>query len=491
MKKEEILSKIALSRGIYFPSAEVFSNRIAGLWEYGPIGVRIFNNFLNKWRQLLYEINAQEISGSTILPKIVVEASGHIKNFFDYTIKCEHCGAIYRVDKLIEEETGENVEGLSVEEYYNLIEKEKIKCPSCKRQFTRNSKIEKYSLMISVNVADETAFLRPEACQSIYLDFQRIYSITGQLPLAIAQTGKAYRNEISPRKNLIRERELYQSDIEVFFLPSQENSFLPNENIKIRVISGEEEYIITGKEGREKGVLESNVSAYYIPLWQSFLVGLGFKPEEIRFRKLIKDKPFYAKESYDVEIKSEDDWIEVTAINHRGDHDLKSYMSKGAEIKPINGEIPNVFEISAGTDRIIYLLLLNSLHSDEKRNWLSLRGSMAPYPVALFPLLNKEELVNKAKEIIGKSKYKQYIYFLNTGNIGKSYRKSEEIGVPIAFTVDYQTIEDNTITVRDRETMEQFRINADKVDEIIELLLNDCTYKELKEKYYGKDKKQS
>ncbi len=482
MKKDEIINKIALTRGIYFPSAEVFTDRIAGFWEYGPIGARIFNNFLKKWRALLNEINAYEIIGSTIVPKIVVEASGHIKNFFDYTIQCEHCGSIFRVDKIIEEQTGENAEGLSVEEFYDIIEKEKIKCPSCGNLFTRKSKIDKYNLMIEANVAGEKAFLRPEACQSIYLDFQRVYSISGQLPLIIAQTGKAYRNELSPRNNLIRERELHQSDIEVFFLPSQEKEFTVDESTKVNFVFNGMEYKLSGKEALASGIIESNLSAHFIPIWQRFLESIGFKPEEIRFRKLVKDKPFYAKESYDVEVFSNDEWIEITAINHRGDHDLKSYEEKGANIKKINDQLPNVFEISAGTDRIIYTLLINSLKQDEKRNWLSLKGSIAPYPAAIFPLLNRDELVKKAIDILNNSRFKSEIYFLNTGNIGKSYRKSEEIGIPVAFTVDYQTLQDNTVTIRDRETMEQFRVSIDKIDGIIEDILNDKSYEELKAK---------
>ncbi|MCW1292424.1 MAG: glycine--tRNA ligase [Candidatus Rehaiarchaeum fermentans] len=457
MTEEEELKSIAYRRGIFFPSAEIFGG-ISGFFEYGPIGLRIFNNVINEWRKFLYRINAIEISGCIILPQIVMQASGHVNNFFDYVIKCNKCGAINRIDKLIEEQLNINVEGENEEYFKKILKENKVKCPGCGNIFSPESEIFKYNLMMKTNVANEEAFLRPEACQSIFLDFNRIYSIEGKLPLIIAQVGKAFRNEISPRNYLIRERELYQNDIEVFF---EEDNFEPSD-LKFNLFIDKNNYL-SGKEALEKGLLESKVSSHFIPLWNEFLVSLGFKQEEIRFRKLDKDKAFYAKEAYDVEIFDGKNWVEVTAINHRGKHDLSRYAEFGAKLS----KITNIFEISCGTDRLIYLLLLKSIRKDEKRTWLSLNNKIAPYAAEIVVVVKKDELIKKALEIYNKIENKEDVYLLISDNIGKAYRKGEEIGIPFAFTIDYQTLEDNTVTIRDRETTQQKRINSEEINDLV------------------------
>lgn len=456
--KDEEVRAIAYRRGIFFPSSEIF-NGIAGLFEYGPVGVRIFNKVVNEWRKFLNEIGAQEISGSVILPKAVVTASGHLDNFNDYAIKCKRCGTISRIDKVIEEQFKINTEGYNEEQFKEFIKTHHVKCPSCKNVFDEDTPIFKYNLMIKTEVGGEEAYLRPEACQSIFLDFDRIFSIEGRLPLIIAQVGKAFRNEISPRNTLLRERELYQNDIEVFF---EEDDFEPSE-LKFNLTIGENTYEISGKEAYEKGFLESKVAAHFIPLWNNFIVSLGFDPKDLRFRKLSQEKAFYAKEAYDFEIFDGEEWIEVTAINHRDKYDLGRYSQFGAKIS----RITNIFEISCGTDRLIYLLLLKSLRKDEKRTWFSLKGNVSPYACELTIVVKKEELINKAKEIYDKIEDKTDVYLLLSDNIGKAYRKGEEIGVPFAFTVDYQTLSDNTITIRDRETMKQVRVKVEDINKII------------------------
>ncbi len=459
--------RIALNRGLFFPSAEIFGSNMGGFWDYGPLGFKIFNNILNVWREFLKRLNAVEISGSTILPRKVLKASGHEENFFDLTITCDKCGSIYRVDKLLEKYV-DNIEGLSPDEYMQLIDKYHVSCPKCGGKLNN---IKKFYLMFGLKVGlteDANAYLRPEACQSIFLDFKRVFEANDRkFPLAIAQVGKAYRNEISPRNNLIRQREFYHSDVEIFF--DDESVFADIDDVKLNILDQDKMISMTASDALKINLISHDVTAYALSKFMTFLLSLGIESSKIRFRKLYQDKAFYAEEAFDAEVQKGDEWVEVAACNYRGDYDLSSYEKLGADIIKINGKIPKIFELSAGADRIFYIVLYNSLRQDKERTWLSLKYRLAPYRAALFPLLSKEELEKLSESILNKSKYKDEIYYLYNGSIGKRYRKSDEVGIPLAFTVDYQTLEDSTVTVRDRDTMEQFRIKIDDIDNLIEM----------------------
>ncbi len=216
-----------------------------------------------------------------------------------------------------------------------------------------------------------------------------------------------------------------------------------------------------------KQVIKSNVTAYGIAKVHEFLLRVGFNNQEIRYRKLYEDKAFYSKESFDIEIKKEDQWIELVACNNRGEHDLSAYEEKGAKGLRVEGKIPQIFEISMGTDRLFYLLLFSSFRKDENRAWLSMNSAISPFKAAIFPLVSKDNLDVKAMSIFNGSRFRNDILYSDNGSIGKRYRRAEEIGIKIAFTVDYDTMADNTITVRESDSMKQFRINADKLDLVI------------------------
>jgi glycyl-tRNA synthetase len=480
-ERDEELLRIALSRGIFFHSSEVFSDNVAGFWDYGPIGVRILNNLLEQWRQTVYSMNGLEISGSVILPRIVLQASGHEDNFFDMEIKCNKCGTVYRVDKLLEEkDSSKNFEGLTEEEYLKYIKEYSIKCSKCGGELDG---IKKFGTMFPVKVGDDLeAYLRPEACQSIFLDFKRVFEAYGKkLPMAIAQVGKAFRNEISPRNNLLRQREFYQNDIEIFFI---EDDFKVEKDYKINVYDKKDKDLtaIGIKDALSKGVIKSSVTAYGISKIHGFLLNVGFKNENIRYRKLYEDKAFYSKESFDVEIRKQDLWVELIACNNRGEHDLLSYEKYGAKGLRVDGKIPQIFEISMGTDRLFYLLLFSSFRKDEQRAWLSMNSIISPFKAAVFPLVSKDDLDVKANSLFESSKYKNDILYSDNGSIGKRYRRAEEVGIKIAFTVDYDTMKDDTITVRESDSMKQFRIDSNKMDMVIfESALND--FEGLRKKY--------
>ncbi len=479
--RDEELLRIALSRGIFFHSSEIFSDNISGFWDYGPIGVRILNNLLEQWRQTVYSMNGLEISGSVVLPKIVLQASGHEENFFDMEIKCKNCGAVYRVDKLLEEkDSSKNFEGLTDEQYFDYIKQYNIKCSKCGGEL---GEIKKFGTMFSLKVGEDVqAYLRPEACQSIFLDFKRIFEVYGKkFPMVIAQVGKAFRNEISPRNTLLRQREFYQNDIEIFFT---EDNFNLDNDYEIKIYDKEDKSIdkISIKDALSKGIIKSNVTAYGISKIQEFLLRVGFKDEEIRYRKLYEDKAFYSKESFDIEIKKQDSWVELVACNNRGEHDLLSYEKYGAKGLRIEGNIPQIFEISMGTDRLFYLLLFSSFRKDDQRSWFSLNSAVSPYKAAIFPLVSKDNLDVKAKAMFESSMHKNNILYSETGSIGKRYRRAEEVGIKIAFTVDYDTVEDGTITVRESDSMKQFRISSNNLDRFI-FDSSSVSFDELRKRY--------
>jgi glycyl-tRNA synthetase len=470
---DDNLVKVALSRGFFFPSAEIFGNTLGGIWDYGPLGLRVLNNVIKEWRTVLHDIGAIEIAGGLILPKKVLQASGHESNFFDVAILCDKCGAVYRVDKLLEnKEPNQNYEGLSDEEYLSKVKAHKLRCEKCGGGL---NKIKKFGSMFGLEVGalgtdkeELNAYLRPEACQSIFLDFKRLFSLYGKhLPFIIAQVGKAFRNEISPRNNLLRQREFYQNDIEIFFLDDKDFKDFEDREINIFDKRKGEQIRIRISKALDEKIIENNVTAYGVSVVAKFLDTLGFKAEDVRYRKLYEEKAFYSEESFDVEIKKDENWVEAIACNHRADYDLSSYSKAGGEDVKVDGKIPKIFEISAGTDRLFYLMLYSSMRSDSERTWFSLGARLAPFEAAVFPLLSKEELESFAEKIVGSSSYNENVYYLHSGSIGKMYRKADEIGVPFAFTVDYQTLKDGTVTIRDRDTMAQFRVDSKKFDLIL------------------------
>lgn len=193
-------------------------------------------------------------------------------------------------------------------------------------------------------------------------------------------------------------------------------------------------------------------------------------------------KAFYSKESFDVEIRKQEQWIELVACNNRGEHDLSAYEEYGAKGLRIEGKIPQIFEMSMGTDRLFYLLLFSSFRKDEQRAWLSMNSSISPFKAAIFPLVSKDNLDVKANSLFNSSRYRNDILYSENGSIGKRYRRAEEVGIKLAFTVDYDTMKDNTITVRESDSMKQFRINADNLDLVI-LDSASTDFEELRKKY--------
>jgi len=469
MKYEQII-QLALERGFYFPSCEIYSDAQAGFWEYGPTGVSLKNKFLELWRrEFIRRDRMWEIDGSQIMSQNVFVASGHLSSFADPIIACKKCKSIFRADKLIAEISSIVVpESADLVEFDKVIEENKMVCPKCNGDFEN---VKKFNMMFRVGIGPEgeSSYLRPETCQSIFVDFPRLFkTMRGKLPIGIAQIGKSFRNEISPRQSLLRLREFYQAEIEVFCNPNKLNEivkFSEVESTSIRIMIGTEIKEMTCKQAVESGIVPNKLVAYYLGLLVEFYQKTGIDIERSRFRQLgEKEKAFYATVAFDFEVYTNIGWLELVACNYRSDYDLKNHASTSREkFEVIDDDVkvlPHVFELSMGIDRSLYTILEHCLHEDKEhdRIVLSLRPYLSPIHLGVLSLVKKDGLAEKTEAIYSILK-KNYDAFLDhSGAIGRRYRRLDEIGAPLAITVDHQTLTDDTVTIRHRDSMNQERI---------------------------------
>lgn len=478
MNYEEVM-KLALERGFYFPSCEIYADAQAGFWEYGPSGVSMKTKFIELWRRELVRRDAMlEIDGSQIMSKSVFEASGHLASFADPIVKCNGCGLNFRADKLIFDLTKIEIpESADLPDFDKAITENSIRCPKCKGEF---DKAHKFNMMFKVEIGPEgeAAYLRPETCQSIFVDFPRLFkTMRGKLPLGIAQIGKSFRNEISPRQSLLRLREFYQAEIEVFCNPGKLNDlerFAEVQDTVIRVWIDNELKAMSCKEAVDSGVLPNKFVAYYLGMLTEFYEKTGIDITKSRFRKLgDKEKAFYATVAFDFEVQTTIGWLELVACNYRSDYDLTSHASKSREkFEVLDDEqkvLPHVFEISMGIDRSLYTILEHGLREEKEneRIVLSIRPYLAPVHVGVLSLVKKDGLKEKTDEIYLSIKRRYDAFLDHSGAIGRRYRRLDEVGAPFAITVDHQTLQDDTVTLRKRDSMTQERIKISDIDSVL------------------------
>ena len=469
--------KLALERGFYFPSSEIYADAQAGFWEYGPSGVSLKNKFLELWRRELVRRDKMiEIDGSQIMSKSVFVASGHLASFADPIVRCKKCKSTHRADKIIVEVSQIEIpESADLDEFDKTIVEKNIKCPKCNGDF-ENAK--KFNMMFEVGIGPEgeSAYLRPETCQSIFVDFPRIFkTMRGKLPLGIAQTGKSFRNEIAPRQSLLRLREFYQAEIEVFCNPAKLNDlgkFSEIKDTKIRIQIDNEIKSMTCKEAVDSQTIPNEFVAYYLAILAEFYEKTGINMEKSRFRKLgDKEKAFYAEVAFDFEVETAVGWLELVACNYRADYDLNSHSDKSKEkFEVMDGDekvLPHVFELSMGIDRSMYTILEHSLREDKEneRMVLSLKPYLSPIHVGVLSLVKKDGLAEKTDEVYLSIKRKYDVFLDHSGAIGRRYRRLDEVGAPYAITIDHQTLDDDTVTIRMRDSMEQSRIKISELDE--------------------------
>jgi len=439
-KLEDILS-LSKRRGFIYPSSEIYGG-FSGVYDYGPIGVLLLNNLKKAWwKQMVQErSDIVGLDSGIFMHSKVWESSGHTKGFSDPLVECKECHTRHRADHLLEEIGVLADEKMSEEEINKLFEanQAKIPCPSCgKKKFTP---IKKFNLLVKSNMGnftgDEyTAYLRGETAQGIYINFKNIFQTTNQkIPFGIAQIGKAFRNEITPRQFLIRTREFEQMEMQYFTVPEKSME----EFGKLR-------------EYRFEGLLK-----------------LGLSRENLRWKKH-ENLIFYAKEAFDIEYNYPGyGWKELEGVHHRGDYDLSQHQKgSGEELSYFDegsGEryIPHIVEASIGAGRLFLALMSDAYKEEEvngeKRAVLSFAKEIAPIQIAILPLMKKEELVKGAYSIFETLKSSFMCQYDETQSIGKRYRRQDEIGTPACVTFDFDSIEDKKVTVRDRDSMKQERV---------------------------------
>ena len=454
----EKIVNLCKARGYVYPGSDIYgglSNTLAS----GPLGVELKNNIKKAWMKKMVQENKYNVGlDSAILmnPQVWV-TTGHVASFSDPLIDCRECKTRHRADKLIEEWAAKNgkdviADGWSDEETVKYINDNNIVCPNCgKLNYTS---IRKFNLMFKTfqgvtEDAKSEIYLRPETAQGIFVNFKNVLRTTRRkLPMGICQQGKAFRNEITPGNFIFRTREFEQMEIEFFCKPD------------------------TDLEWHE----------YWKEYCHNFLISLGAKEEDVRFRNHTKEElSFYSKATADIEYKFPFGWGEVWGIADRTNYDLSRHMEATKQDltyqDPDTGEkyVPFVIEPSVGVDRLILMFLCNAYDEQEiaegdTRTVLHLHPALAPYKLAVLPLSKK--LSAKAVELHEKLSKTFMCDYDEAGSIGKRYRREDEIGTPYCVTVDFDTLEDNQVTVRDRDTMEQVRMPIDEIENWIKEKIN-------------------
>lgn len=546
-----MIMDVALRRGFIWPSYEIYGG-LSGFYDYGPNGATMKKNIEDVWRRFFCVGEGfLEISSPTIGPEPVFKASGHVDNFIDPMVECEKCSQDFRADHIIEADSEIKTAGMSFGEMDQQIKEKNIKCPECGGSF---GNVWNYNLMFKTNIGPgnkQVGYLRPETAQGMFVLFNRLYShYRKKLPFGVAQIGKSYRNEISPRQGLIRLREFTQAEVEIFIDPDEKTHprFAKYENELLRLEPQKGQGMeLKAREAVSSGIIAHELITYYIVLTKMFLMEVGVPEERIRFRQhLTTEMAHYAADCWDAEIYTDRfGWIETVGIADRTDFDLKAHekVSKGElraykqfnepvvetkkKLEPnmgrigpefkglagkiiaflkdasdetvgnfvknnelsleIDGEqvrltqdhvsfiqveekiggrkfIPHVLEPSFGIDRIFYSVLESSYFEREEKRVLRLKSSVAPVKAAVFPLVNKEELNELGGKIEGELKKRGIVTnFDSSDTIGRRYARVDEIGVPFAITVDFDSLENGTVTLRERDTAKQERIEIGKV----------------------------
>jgi len=472
MSSEEVV-RIAQQRGFFFKTAPSYPNAPAGFLDYGPLGVALKSRIVELWRRTIVKRDGMiEIDGAQILPRAVFEASGHLSSFTDPFVKCPKCGSVYRPDKLLEEKTGKAVpEKLSDGDYDSLLAKAGVKCSKCGSSLSGTTR---FNMMFRVGIgpAGEEAYLRPETCQSIFVDFPLLFKTQRvKLPVGIAQVGRSFRNEIAPRQGLLRLRELNQAEVEVFFNPKKADAprfeWAKAEVLSFRMPDGKDSEMSVS-EAVAAGVVPNALIGHYLALATRFYEAAGVPRNSQRLRVLSdQDKAFYSKAAYDLEVKIGTGWLELVACNYRGDYDLGGHeKASGTDFTVDDGGekvLPHVFELSLGVDRSTYVVMELSMKGEGERRTMALKPYLAPIQACVFPLMNRDGLQEKAQAIAADLRETLDVFYDESGSIGRRYARADESGVPVCLTVDYDTLKDETVTLRDRDTREQRRVQASEV----------------------------
>lgn len=454
-KTMEKVVSLAKSRGFVFPGSEIYGG-LANAWDYGPVGVEFKNNVKKAWWKKFVQESPYNVGldCAILMNSEVWVASGHIGGFSDPLMDCKDCKSRFRADKLIEDymtaQGAENAsaDGWSNDELKKYIEEHDIVCPKCgKKNFTD---IRKFNLMFKTfqgvtEDAKSEIYLRPETAQGMFVNFKNVQRTSRKkIPFGIAQIGKSFRNEITPGNFTFRTREFEQMELEFFCKPDTDLEWFH----------------------------------YWKDFCWKFLLSLSMNEKNLRFRDHKKEElSFYSKATSDIEYLFPFGWGELWGIADRTDYDLKKHMEHSGQdlsyLDPVTNEkyVPYCVEPALGADRVALAFLCDAYDEEELeggdvRTVLHLHPALAPFKAAVLPLSKK--LSDKATEVYDMLRKHFNVDYDEAGSIGKRYRREDEIGTPYCITVDFDTLGDNQVTLRDRDTMQQLRLNIDELQAYIE-----------------------
>ncbi len=475
---------IAKRRGFFWPSFEIYQG-CSGFYTYGPLGALMKMRVENLIREyyMIHE-GCLLVEAPTLTTEDPWVASGHVESFTDMTIECQKCGEAYRADQLIEEKTGKDVEGLSLGEIQKKIKDNKITCPKCSGVLGR---VYDYNLMFKTYIGPGkrkvSGYLRPETAQTTYMPFKRLYELgRRKLPFGVIQFGRSFRNEISPRKGLVRLREFSQAEVQFFVHPKQKNEhpkFSVVKNFKVPILTKQDQkrkqkpkMIKIGELVKKK--FTNEFIAYFLARSFQLYLQMGIDPRKLRLRQHRDDERcFYSKDTWDVEFLSDNyGRIELVGIADRTDYDLKRHMDLSKQDMKIdwNGEklIPHIVEVAYGIDRPLFCIMESCLREDRDRIYFTFPPKVSPYQVAVFPLVRKDVLPKLAREIFETLRREGFFALYDeTGSIGRLYYRQDEAGTPYCITIDYDSKKKGDVTIRNRDNQKQIRVKIKKVPEVL------------------------
>ncbi|MBP5301469.1 MAG: glycine--tRNA ligase [Bacilli bacterium] len=437
-KFSEIVNHLVVS-GFVFPSSQIYGG-LANVWDYGPLGAELKKNIKQIWhREFIQKIPCNVLIDTAIfMNKKVWQATGHVNAFNDPMVECKNCKSRYRADYLIKKNfNNENVNNMSFDEINNFLKNNNIKCENCSK-INNFTDVKKFNMMFAVDFAttrssNENIFLRPETAQGVFVNFKNVYrSMRKKIPFGICNHGKSFRNEITLGNFIFRTKEFEQLETEFFCEPGTDDQWF----------------------------------AYWKQKCFDFINLLGIKKEKVRFRDHEKSElSFYSKETVDIEYNFPSiGWSEILGIANRTDYDLKrhsEYSKENLKYNDLNNSyFPYCIEPSIGLDRLMLTILVDGFDKEnvngDERIVMHINPLLSPYKVVVLPL--SKDLSKIAREIFDELSKKIMCIYDESGSIGKRYRRADAIGVPFAITIDNETISDDKVTVRDRDTMKQKRI---------------------------------
>jgi glycyl-tRNA synthetase len=569
----ETVAELAKRRGFFFQSSGAYGG-VAGFYTYGPQGAALKRNVEAAWRDRFVTREGNvEVESPDVMPEAVFEASGHLDTFDDMIVECPECGTSHRADHLVEDNSDvEDAEAVPIEEVRTMMAELGLTCPNCGASLA-GEPVEEFNLMFETSIgpgSSKRGYLRPETAQGIFVEFPRLKEYArNQLPFGVAQIGNAYRNEISPRRALVRVREFTQAELEQFVDPERDEPPLDRvADVELTLYAAEQQHaddggheVVTVREALDSGLLTSEWVAYYLGLARDWYERIGVDMDRFRYRQhLPGERAHYAADCWDAEAELGGDWIEIAGFAYRSEYDLAKHAEYsdeeftlfrqydeprtverarvdpdmsvlgpefGADAEAIAGGLerlaerdpdafggetvtvevgearsasesrtesdeseaytvdadaanfaveevteagehitPHVVEPSFGVGRLVYTVVTHAYREDEvdgeRRRYLELPASIAPTTVGVFPLMAKDGLGDRARSVADDLRTAGFdVTYDDTGNIGRRYRRQDEVGTPYCVTVDYDTLEDDTVTVRERDSTDQVRVPVD------------------------------